>query len=53
MTSVLFKMADINAGSFKVKLNLSERWHTKHAFVDRIGQGTVVHHSAVPCDVKQ
>ena len=43
MTSVLFKMTDINAGYLKVKLDLLKSWHPKyarkriqHAFVDRI-----------------
>ena len=30
-TSVLFKMADVNAGYLKVKLDLLNRWHPKYA----------------------
>ena len=43
MTPVLFKMADINVGHLKVKMDFLKRWHpkytrkrTQHAFVDRI-----------------
>ena len=64
LTSVLFKMVDVNAGYFKVKLDLLNRWHPKyarkriqHAFVDRIDKSvprvSVYYHSAVPRDAKQ
>ena len=57
MTSVSFKMADLNAGYLKVKLDLLKRWHLKyatkrilHTFVNRIDKFvpriTVWHHEA-------
>ena len=64
MTSVLFKMAVINAGYLKVKLDLLKRCHPKyarnriqHAFVARIDKPvpriTAWHHSAEPHGAKQ
>ena len=64
MTSVLFKMADVNVGYFKGNLDLLKHLHLKyarkriqHAFVDMIGKSvprvTVWQHSAGPHDAKQ
>ena len=64
MTSVVFKMADVNAGNLNVKLDLSKRWYPEyarkrieHAFVDGIDKSvprvTVWHHSTEPRDAKQ
>ena len=64
MTSVLYKMADVNAGYLKVEVDLLRRWHLKyarkrilHAFVDiidtSVSRVTVWHHSAEPRDAKQ
>ena len=65
MTSVLFKMADINVGYLNVKMDLLKRWQPKVckkknptcAFVDMIDNSvpwvTVWHHSAEPRDAKQ
>ena len=64
MTSVLFRMADFNAGYLKIKLDLLKRWHPKyarkriqHVFINRIDnlvpRVTVLHHEAEPPDAKQ
>ena len=60
MTSVLFKMVEMNAWFSKVKLALLKQYtreRIQHAFVDRIDKSvprvTVWHHSAEPGDGKQ
>ena len=59
VTSVLFKMSDVNAGYLKLKLDLLKRWLPKyarkriqHGFVDRIDKSvprfTIWHYEALP-----
>ena len=64
MASVLFKMADVNVGYSKVKMDLLKRWHSKvctkknpTCVVGRIDNSvprvTVWGHSTKPRDAKQ
>ena len=66
MTSVLIKMAHVNVGYLKVKMDLLKHWHwhpkvckkkNQHAFVDMLDNSvpwvTVWHHLVEPCDAKQ